>query len=326
MTAILLRKYLREGRWLLLATGAAIFAFCWLRIWMVSRIDAERFKGIIDMLPTEWQKFSPVEIQFLITYTGRIAAAFSEPIVLFGTCAWAIARGSDVVSGELSRGTLEMLLAQPVSRVRIIVCHALVTTAGSVLLASLAWLGNWSGIESNNLREEYRPAMPLPLPGLLAGVEVPNPFAARQVRLVPMSQRVRSTDFLPGAVNLFCFGFFLAGFTTMISACDRHRWRTIGAACFLIVASMISKLVGMAGIGLDWMRYVSLFSVYEPEHLIMIGHRYPGQAWRFIWSDESGNLLGMGPLGFDAILLLSGLLAYVGSAVIFHRRDLPAPT
>ena len=326
MTRTLILKCIREGRWLFLATAAIMFAFCWLRVWMVSRIDAERFKGIIDMLPSDWQKFSPVDIPFLITYTGRISAAYSEPIVVFGICAWAIARGSDVVSGELGRGTLEMLLAQPISRMRVLWTHAAVTTVGTVCLAFTAWGGTFVGVHVHEIREEYRPSFVVPIPGLLYGTEWPNPFAAKAVRHLPMTERVETWEFLPATLNLCCFGFFIAGLTTLFSTSDRYRSRTIGAACLLLVLSVITKLTGMAGVGWDWARYVSVFSVYEPEHLVMIAHKFPEQAWSFARKNASGESAGLGPLGYDLILLALGHLAYAIAAVIFHRRDLPAPT
>ena len=172
MIGILLNKCYREGRWLFACIAAIMGSFCWLRVWMVSRIDAARFEGIIDLLPTEWQKFSPVDIQFLITYTGRMAAAYSEPLVVFGVAAWAISRASDVISGELSRGTMEMLLAQPLSRWRVLWTHSLVTTVGTILLASTAWVSTTVGIHTLQIREEYRPTIPLPLPAAMSRTQV----------------------------------------------------------------------------------------------------------------------------------------------------------
>ena len=73
---------------------------------------------------------SPVDLDQLLTFPGRIAIFFVEPAVLFIVCLWAIARGSDVVSGEVDRGTMEMLLAQPVSRLLILKTQAAVTVSG----------------------------------------------------------------------------------------------------------------------------------------------------------------------------------------------------
>src|SRR6188768_4116856 len=108
MNRYLLKKTIRESRWLLLGCSSAVWAFCWLRVWMVSRIETDRFKAILEMLPTDWRRFLSVDLEWLITYPGRISLAYQELIVILCMAIWSIARGSDAVSGELNRGTLEM--------------------------------------------------------------------------------------------------------------------------------------------------------------------------------------------------------------------------
>ena len=39
-----------------------------------------------------------------------------DPVVVLTATVWGVTRGSDAVSGQLERGTLEMILAQPVRR------------------------------------------------------------------------------------------------------------------------------------------------------------------------------------------------------------------
>ena len=55
MIGILLNKCYREGRWLFACIAAIMGSFCWLRVWMVSRIDAARFEGIdVHLHGEEW--------------------------------------------------------------------------------------------------------------------------------------------------------------------------------------------------------------------------------------------------------------------------------
>ena len=61
MNRALLWKCFRESRWLLLSCTAAVYAFCWVRVWMVGRIDTERFGAILDLLPGDWKKFTASE-------------------------------------------------------------------------------------------------------------------------------------------------------------------------------------------------------------------------------------------------------------------------
>lgn len=325
MNLALWNKCVREARWLLLGCFAAVYGFCWIRVWMVSRLDTERFQAILELLPGEWKKFTVVEMDWLITYAGRIALAFDEPIVVFGMSIWAIARGSDCVSGELNRGTLEMLLAQPLSRLQILTHQAVVTVIGVFCIASAAFLGTWTGIQTTSIKEEVRPSWELPfsMPGL--GREVPRPWAAPQTRFTPMYEKVDSAIFVPAAANLFSLGIFLAGVSTLVSACDRYRWRSIGIVVGAYVVQTIFKLVGMAAESWHWLMYFSIFTPYEPEEGVHLAMTAPDLAWSIVKYDAAGQWTGLGPLGADLILFGGGALAYVAAAIVFQKRDLPAP-
>jgi ABC-2 type transport system permease protein len=123
----LIKKSIYEARLLFGGLGLLLFAFCWLRVFIVSRLQTSQFAAIVEQLWDQFKDFWPVSLEQLLSYTGRIAVGYNEPIIVFGISLFAIARGSDVVSGELGRGTLEMLLAQPVSRLSVLYTQAAVT-------------------------------------------------------------------------------------------------------------------------------------------------------------------------------------------------------
>lgn len=325
MIRALLRRYVHDARWLLFGCGLALFAFCWMRVWLVSRLDTSRFKAILDLLPSDWRRFSPVDFDWLVTYAGRIALAYDELIVVMCVSIWAIARGSDAVSGELNRGTLEMLLAQPVSRLKLLLTQAGVTIAGVAVLAGLTWLGTWVGIQTTTVKEEFRPTWKLPIELPLLGREIPVPFSEKQTRLVPMTEKVESHVFWPGAANLFSLGFMLAGVTTFLSSWDRYRWRTIGIVCAAYVVELMLKLAGLASDDLAWLLYLSVFTAYEPEVFVNLATTEPELAWSLVRFEPDGAWKSLGPLGYDLTLVLLGLAGYVAAGVIFCRRDLPAP-
>ena len=113
MIQALLIKLWRDSRWLLLGCLSVEFAFAMLRVWFVSRLDGSRFQQILELLPGNIQKWTPVEFDWIVSYAGRISFTFQEPIVHFCLFVWCVARGSDAISGEIDRGTMEMLLSQP---------------------------------------------------------------------------------------------------------------------------------------------------------------------------------------------------------------------
>ena len=74
------------------------------------------------------------------------------------------------------------------------------------------------------------------------------------------------------------------------------------------VFSILAKLVGRLSASLGWVGYLSILNAYEPQRLV------GGTA-------ESWQLLGT----YDGVLLGLAAAAYAIGAVIFVRRDLPAP-
>jgi ABC-2 type transport system permease protein len=318
----LLRKSLAEARLLLGGLGGLLFAVCWLRVFIVSRLQTGQFAAIIEQVWEQLRDFWPVPLDQLLTYTGRIAVGYNEPIIVFGVSLFAIARGSDVVSGELSRGTLEMLLAQPVSRLQVLVSQSLITVAGLGLLCFLTWGGTAAGIYTTRVQEDLPPPS-IGIPGI--GIRIPLSFRKPEKVLVPMREKTRPGYFVAGAFNLFCLGIALAGFSAFVSACDRYRWRTIGVVVSVYVVSLVLKLLGQAIREVAWLQRLSLFTAYEPQKFVSIAVHDPRHGWALALFDSQGRFLEPGPLGYNLILLAIGGLCYVFAAIAFTRRDLPAP-
>lgn len=321
MNRAVLKKCIIEVRLLLAACAIALFAFCWVRVWIVSTIESSVFSSILDKLWDKFESFAPVPLSQLVTYTGRIAMTFDEPIVVMCMSLFAIARGSDAVSGELNRGTMEMLLAQPVSRLQVLSTQALVTISGIVLLALASYAGVVVGVNATSVEEEP-PARTLSIPGF--GFSIPLEFKPREKVSIPMRERVNTEHLIPGAVNLLCLGVCLAGLATLVSSWERYRWRTIGIIVTFWVLSTVAKVLGTALDGWEALRYVSIFTAYEPQKFISIAMNAPDYTWAFTYVPLKGAA-EIGPLAYNLLLLAIGAVAYALSALIFIKRDLPAP-
>lgn len=320
MNHSLIKKSIVEARLLLASCALALFGFCWTRVWLVSQFEMGRFQTIIEQFQ-EFERFFAVPFEQLFTYAGRIALTFDEPIVILSMSLWAIARGSDCVSGEIGRGTMEMLLAQPVSRFQVLASSSLVTVVGAGLLALAAWLGVYVGIRTTVL-EEPAPAERLVIPWF--DLELPNPLAKTQMQRVPMGERVEAASFSPAAFNLFSLGVFGAGLATLLSACDRYRWRTIGIVVGFYIVQMTVKIIGLAADHLAWLRRLTFFTAYDPERFVAVAVRDPAAAWSF-WNWDAAGESVLGPLGYNGILLGLGLAGFIAAAIAFRVRDLPAP-
>jgi ABC-2 type transport system permease protein len=285
MNAALWKKSLVESRWLLASCAVFMFGVHWLRVWISSFFSSRDLEYMLSLLPPPIEQLMPVSYAQVASAAGRIAAEYDDPVVLLLMTVWSISRGSDAVSGELNRGTMEMVLAQPVRRISVLATQAIVTVAGAALLALAAWLGTCAGLATVTLE-------------------------------TPISPRV----FVPAAVNLFALGAFLAGVTTMVSAGTNYRARTIGIIGGFYAVSMVIKIVGRMAPGWDWLSYMTFFTPFEPQLLVGDASR----AWS-LWTQKTSGTIVLGGLGYDSVLIGLSLAAYALAGVIFARRDLPAP-
>jgi ABC-2 type transport system permease protein len=284
MHLALWKKSFRDARWLLLGSCAVMVAFQWMRVWMIGQLPIGNFRNLLKWLPPLAEQLAPIPYDELATPLGRVSAGFTEPLVVLIITVWGISRGSDAVSGELGRGTMELLLAQPVRRISVLMAQAGVTLGGAALLALSAWAGMALGLKTITLEEP---------------VEI--------ARLIP------------GVLNLFCLCAFLAGVSTLASSWDRYRARTIGVMGAVYVAATILKIFGRVSPNWHWLAWFSFFTAFEPALWVM---RSEG-AWVFWY--ETANGMRPGGLAYDGLLLGLAAAAYAGAALVFCRRDLPAP-
>lgn len=319
MTRILWKKAFRDSYLLFVGCGSVLLLFCWIRVWIISDLGMARFKKILDSIPKSWQKILPVPVEELVSYPGQLAVTFEEPVVYLMMAIWCIARSSDVVSGQLGRGTMEMLLSQPVSRKQVFLTQTWVTLLGVIGLSFISYLGTYAGIATTSVTET---APPLEVPFL--GLDIPFTSGTETIE-VPMQEKVAPIRFLPAAVNYFGLGVFLVGFTTLMSSWDRYRWRTIAITVGFYILSTIVELLGMAVEGFEWVKFFTFFAAYEPIRFVSSASADSDLEWAWIIQDAEGAFLNVGPLGGTSILVLLGAIGIGIGTWIFCRRDLPAP-
>ena len=283
--------------------------------------DALQFQLILDNFQF-MERMLPVSFAELITYSGRISQFYNEPVVLICVLLWCISRGSDTVSGQLNRGTMEMILAQPVSRMQVFWSHALVTLAGTILLPLVAWCGSSAGIANATITERA-PHSTVTIP--LVDLELRNPFIPKQTITVPLSERVRPVEFLPAASILACLGICFAGITMLLSSLDRFRRRTVGIATGVVLLQMILRIAGLAHESLSWLLNFTVFAAYNPSRFVIYINRDPDVLTSLLLRDHEGVSQGLGPLPSHLLLILIGVGCMLAAAFIFRRRDLPAP-
>jgi ABC-2 type transport system permease protein len=321
MNWILVRREWREARWLFLGCAIGMFLFCWMRVWIVGRVDMQRFQVVLEQLWDEVEKFSPVPLSQILTYTGRVGWAFTEPIMVICMLAWSVTRGSAAVSAKIGDGIMEMLLAQPVSRFQVLSANILVTSVGVVLLTMVTWLGVFAGIQMTEVKESRMGRVEVPV----LQFSIPNPFSEREQFRTPLREKTHIKYFTTACLNLGALGLCVAGLTTAVSAVDRYRWRTLGMVIGFVVAQMMLRLLSASVETVSWVGWFSIFTLYQPEAAVMVSQTTPELTWKFLVTNPMRANLQWGPIAASAWLILMATGGFLFAALRFNKRDLPAP-
>jgi ABC-2 type transport system permease protein len=158
MTLTLIRKIGRDLRWALLTVAAllCLFQFFWAKI--VERLclqvlpNFRKFMTLAEIMTTVFQDTG----KYMQTMMGgegiridraldMLSVGYVHPLVLTILCIWAAGRSSGAIVGEVDRGTMELLLAQPVPRWRVVLAHLVVDLLTIPLLCLSLWAGTWLG-------------------------------------------------------------------------------------------------------------------------------------------------------------------------------------
>jgi ABC-2 type transport system permease protein len=225
-----------------------------------------------------------------------LAVELLHPVVLTLCGLWAVGRASGAIAGELDRGTMELLLSQPVPRGRLIGAHLLVDAVVIPVVCLSLVLGTQLGLwlvgpftvdytmlQKLTSNSPFKPDM---------GPETLDVSAARQIW---------------GTVNTAGLMFAFSGLTMAISSINRNRWKATGYACFVYVGMFIANVVGQLWDTVSWMRPASLFYYYQPQKIWLAGE----------WTVDGIPVM--------PVLLAVGVGGYAVAYRILTTRDLPAP-
>lgn len=265
----LVTRTFRDGFALLASCCALMFAFIWLRLWIVSQIDFKEAIGMFSrVIPEFIEKMLPVPIEVIATIEGRITFSYEELPVGLLIALWTVTRGSECLAGRLGDGTMEMLLSQPVRRLTLVSSHVFVTVLGIGLISLAAWLATATGI---------------------ATIDFDEPTAAR--------------TYLPAVGNLFSVGIFMAGTATLASALGRSRAQAVAIFVAFYVVQITCKILGLIASNMAWLKKFSFLSAYEPTLLTIGLVNEPAEYWALFWQ-YNGILLGLGLVAFGVASLI----------------------
>jgi beta-exotoxin I transport system permease protein len=234
-----------------------------------------------------------------------LSIGYVHPLMQIIFCLWAIGRAAGALAGEIDRGTMELLLAQPIARWKVVAAHLAVDAIVIPVLCLCLWGGT------------------------LLGIQVVGPFQVTEAELAAFSSLpfkvvvdpdmlvVNARAFGPALVNVGGLLFALSGMTMLFSATGRFRNRVIGGTVLIALVMFLINAVGQLWDVLNPWRPLTLFYYYQPQ-AIALHNKWtvdPGVLW-------TGN---SSPINVIAVLGGVGLIGYALALSVFTRRDLPAP-
>src|SRR5260370_972035 len=163
MTFTLIRKLLRDVRWSLPVIMFMLFGFQALWVKATQRTTTVIAPMFQLLAQRENAKIEDVKNQ-LFSGPGQViqtvlggdqlefqkaqdvlSIGYVHPLMQVIFCLWAVGRAAGAVAGELDRGTMELLLSQPLPRWRVILAHFAVDLMTIPPLCLSLWAGIWFG-------------------------------------------------------------------------------------------------------------------------------------------------------------------------------------
>jgi ABC-2 type transport system permease protein len=319
-TLALVRKLLRDIRWPLVVVMALMVGFqcLWVK---VSQRTVTEISPVFSTLAARAGTNQKAIESVIFAGPGKIAQTlvggeslhferamdvlsigYVHPLMQVLFCIWAIGRAANAVAGEIDRGTMELLLAQPIRRRTVIFAHLAVDAVAIPLLCLSLWGGTALGCR---LVGPFRPST-------AALAMFPFPVKVDETLL-----QVDPWAFGPSLWNVGSLLFAVSGVTIALSAAGRFRNRVIGIAVLIFLLQFLVNVVGQLWDAAEWLRPLTVFFYYQPQQVVLADK----------WTVDPAAVWGRGPVSVNVLAILFGVgaIGYAVALATFTRRDLPAP-
>jgi len=282
MTRVLFFKLLRDLRLTFIAVFALLFLFelLWSRVTYVISVklfELPDFRGMFPLIEKAIFDGPGKIVQSLMggdqidirRAIDMASIGFVHPVIQTILCIWAVGRASGAIAGEIDRGTMELLLAQPVPRNRILLAHFLVDLVTIPLLCLAMWLGSFTGLNLMGLVDNADPKM-----------------------------HVDPARFLPALLSIGFLVYSLSGITLWVSSLSRFRYQALGLAVFGTLLMFLVNLLGQLWEPIGVFRPLTVFYYFNAQPMILDPEWYSHVS---VWL-RLGVLAVLGTVGYGLAL------------------------
>ncbi|MBL8878347.1 MAG: ABC transporter permease subunit [Phycisphaerales bacterium] len=235
MNWAVIRKTASDSLLLLFATMAGIFVFEIVFCRVVEQMPAELGGGLLSQ---KWVKdivrfLLGADLTELFTSTGVMTIGFSNSIVYALSFIFLLTTCSRIVAGEVDRGTSDLLLALPISRIAVYASASLVWIVACVPLSLMPILGVYTGTHWFQLKE-------------------------------PVEYRLL---WLPTMNLLFLF-WAVGGISMLFSALYTRRGPAVGVVIAVLIFSLMINFLAQNWSDINKIAFLSLLNYYKPLPLV----------------------------------------------------------
>jgi ABC-2 type transport system permease protein len=244
MSLTVIRASLWQRRTALLWYVAGLAFYSWLMVWYWPNLGGEQYQQLVESLPPEMLKMFGGTVASFGTIGGFFQVEYLGLMWMLIVLSAAFVYASRAFAGEIADGTMELTLAQPVSRVTLAVSRIV----GLVVISLVLSLATFGSIQ---------------LFGPAYGVKL----AAESLwQLVAI-----------GALFVLAGG----GVCMLISACVRGGGKAGGIAAGLFALMWASDIVSNVSHLADFFGPVNLVSKWQPGVVMDGGSVAPWNGWRY---------------------------------------------
>lgn len=230
-------KTLRDMRrplfwWVL---GMFLFTFYFVTIYPSMQESSADIQSYVDNLPESFKAMFGVDVLDISTLEGFLTMELLSMFYPIMILAFAVSYGAGLLGGEEESGTLEILLATPIPRWRVLLAKfsALITFTLVVLLAT--WLGIMAGIAYTGLKD------------------------------------VDAVNILYGVLNMAPLGLFFAAVAYFLTGVRGGKGTALGVTLALAAGTyLVHTLSDVASIP-EWLQKLSPWYYYDGVHVLRDG-------------------------------------------------------